>query len=856
MDFRYTAVEKSLNRAEFRWKWLRFLQHGLSLATILCGLVLLLGIALIAGWITSKEWAVTLFGLLGVTGFIALVAVVIAVASRVVDRNWLAATLERVDRRFMDRLNTLLFLEKQRGRSEGAVFESRIAAQTQAVIREKESPSPFPAAPLLARLSTFVLVLSLTIAVYHFYSPWAHLQTSQSAQSKSAGEPAKPLELALPATNNIEERQLWGEVRITNPGTDLKVTKVDVVPLQIEAAANESLRKIGWFSTVNGMIEQPHELPPPAEPRYAVYEPTLYLDELGLSDWDVMTYYAKAHTEKTNSYASEVYFIEVRPFREDILKMPGGESGAAYKCLNELSNLINRQQRVIRETHQHLQKPPEQENLQQQDRKRLADAEADLGQSTGHLYARLATEMENKPIGEALDNLAKAEKSLTKASGLLADNAMTEAPNRERTALSELVAARKMFQKAVSDHPDAFTDKPTDEGGQEPAPVADSSKKLNQMAEFRNESKAGQEFVQKALERQRQLEQQVKNQPQGDYPKLAKEEQTLQQSLADFQQQHPQLFKGAQPETRQTQQAMSKAVDSLAQQNKNARIATQAASQELEKLSSALKNSSAEQQLADAYRLKQMLDQQIRTLDQFSQTGTNHVDPEMRKTGSEAKETINQLKKAAEQEPTRDAFGQALREALSGTNKVNLDSSLNQLDQAQDTTARQQRAREASDSLGKVSQAFAASQPKSLQLAQKADSLKASPQDSFSAGMTELDSLIRQQENNRQVSPQDQSKQGQEALFNLQTGLRSQGGSNERGDQILRKLDAILKSGTPLELEELKKLMDELQHFSVENSERFVKREDKPEVTNIDPSRLPPAYRGRIQKYFQKLSEK
>ena len=66
--------------------------------------------------------------------------------------------------------------------------------------------------------------------------------------------------------------------------------------------------------------------------------------------------------------------------------------------------------------------------------------------------------MENRPIGEALDNLAKAEKSLDRASNLLADNIMDEAQNRERRALAELVAARKMFQKSVSDNPDAFAE--------------------------------------------------------------------------------------------------------------------------------------------------------------------------------------------------------------------------------------------------------------------------------------------------------------------------------------------------------------------------------------------------------------
>ena len=195
----------------------------------------------------------------------------------------------------------------------------------------------------------------------------------------------------------------------------------------------------------------------------------------------------------------------MRPFREDILKMPGGENGKAYQCLNEMSTLISQQQHVIRQTHQHIQKPQPQENLQEQDRKKLSEAEADLGDSAQHLYAKMAAEMENKPIGEALDNLAKAEKSLDRASKLLDDNVMNEAQNRERSALAELVAARKMFQKAVSDNPKAF-EEPKDE---EPTPIADSAKKLSEMAEFRNEAKAAQEFVQKSLEQQRSLEHQT-----------------------------------------------------------------------------------------------------------------------------------------------------------------------------------------------------------------------------------------------------------------------------------------------------------------------------------------------------------
>jgi hypothetical protein len=860
MNFRFTVVETSLNRAEFRWKWLRFLQYTAVLGIVLCTLALLFGGMMLAGWIASKGLAITFFVVLALAGLVAWAVILISVLAGTPARPWLAAALERADRRFLDRLNTLLFLEKHGNEPRNESFALRIARQTQALIAEKKNPLPFRAATSLAWLGAFVMILAATLLWYQAYSPWNYVLTAaQNARTAPQPKPDPTLDLAPPTTNNVEQNLAWGEVRITDPGGDLKVTKVDVVPLQIEAAANQPLDTVGWFSTVNGAGEVPHALPPPTEPRYAVYQPTVYLDELNLSDWDVMTYYAKANTEKNNSYASEVYFLEVRPFREDIMKMPGGEGGKAYQALSDLSALINRQQHIIRQTHQHLQKPPEQENLQAQDRKKLSEAEGDLSESTRHLYARLAATMENKPIGDALDNLAKAENSLDRASKLLVNQVAGEAQNHERSALSELVAARKMFQKAVSDNPSAFGDDSQDE--QESTPVADPSKKLSQMSEFRDEAKAAQDFVRKTLEQQRSLEQQARSSQRGDYAKLGAQEQQLQKSLEDFQGQHPQPFKGSEAESQQASQAMGNAADSLQRRSSDARAAAQEATQRLQQLTQAMQNQAMQQQLADAYKLKQMLEQQKRKLDEAAKSEDQAPDEKMRQTARDARSTVDQLKKAAEEDPTRDAFGQPLRDALSGQNKVDLDVKLSRLDrprtldQATDDKTPQQRAAEASEALGKVSKAFDESQPKALQMARKNDPLKSSDSDSFSQGMAELDSLIKQLENSRQLSPEDKAKQGQQALFNLQSGVRSLSGSNERGNQILLHLEQALKE-KGLDVGDLKKLMDELQHFSVETSEQLAKKEDQPEVTNIDPTRLPPAYRGRIQKYFQKLSEK
>jgi hypothetical protein len=848
MHFRFTVLETNLNRTEFRWKWLRFLQQTFVLATILSAGVLLFGTAIIAGWVTSKSAATTFYALLAVIGFIVWAILVIALVARTIDRNWLAAALERADSRLLDRLNTLLFLERNRGKPGADSFSLRIARQTQALLAEKPAPSPFRATGSWAWLLILAATLTVTVLVYQRFSPWERLLIAAATKSVNEGRSEKSLELALPPANTLEENQSWGEVRITEPGADLKVTKVDVVPLQIEAAANQSLKQVGWVSTINGTEESPHELPPPTEPKYAVYQPVVYLDELRLSDWDVMTYYARASTENDNAFASEVFFLEVRPFREDILKMPGGASSKA--CINELSGLINRQQHIIRQTHHHVQKPQSAENLQAQDRKKLAEAETDLGEATQHLYARTASSMENLPIGDLLDNLAKAEKSLTGASKQLAENSMPSAQNLERSALADLVAARKNLQKVISDNPKAF------EEPEEQTPAPDLSSKLNAMAEFRNESKAAREFVQNAVEQQKKIEQQARAAARSDYQKLADQQKRLEENLSSFEQQHPQPFKGIETASKETHQAMAQASESLQNRKTDARNDAQKARQQLEKLNEAVKDSSAGQQLSDAYRLKKMLDQQIEVYGQCASPDGKVSDSDLQKTVNASRETINQLKKIAEQEPTRDAFGQPLRDSLNGTNKVDLDARLNQVQQAQDPASKRDRAAGVKEALGKVSKAFNDSQPQATQMAQKTDSLKTPEQESFGRGLSQLESLIKQQQRGRNLSAEEQAKQSAEALFNLQTGLRSEYGNNENVDQILLKMEQLLKTEQPLEVGNLKKLMDELQHFSVETSDQLARKQDKPEVTNIDAARLPPAYRGRIQKYFQKLSEK
>ena len=843
MKFRFTAIDRSLNRAELRWQGLRLLRGSAVLGIAICLLVIAWGVTVAAGFLASRPLAVAWLGAIAGGGLMALGLLVLRITGDSPDRKRIAAALENNDRRLLDRLNTLLFLERAPDEIGAEHFARRIASQAQTILRDKPKVSPFSARPALAWLGAFVAVMCVTLLLNRHFEPWQHLVSP--AQSVKARGPQAPVEFARVP---IETNHPWGEVRITDPGADLTVTKVDVVPLQIEAAANRPLTNVSWFSAVNGAKEAAHLLPATAEPCYGTYQPTIYLDELHVSDWDVLSYYARATTDRSNIYGSQVYFLEVRPFREDILKLPGGQGGKPYRTLSEISSLIGRQQHVIRQTYQHTQQPPASESMRVQDRTKLAAAEADLSDSAQHLYAKMAGELENKPIGDALDNLAKAEQSLGRASSLLQANALEDGQDVERRALSELVAARKTFQKAVSDQPGAFDEaSPENESA---SPVADDAQKLNQMAEFRNEAKAAEDFIREALEKQKQLEQQARLQPRGDQPALGAQEKQLEKSLQDFQAQHPQVFNGATQQCEAAQQALAKAGSELDRQN--GRQAAQNATHALQNFNDALQKQAANRQLADAYKLRQMLESEKQQLAQAGRSKEGAPDPQ--NAARSARQTVDQLKQAAEQEPTRGAFGQPLRDALSGGQKSELDEQLRQLEQGQDPGQRQRQAASAADALDKVAKAFDQSQPQSLQTARKSDPLKPKDEDGLAQGGAELDSLIKELEKNGQLAPSDQSKQGQQALQDLQNGMRSRFGDDASSQELLGRLGRALDQGT-LNPNELKNLLQQIQRFAAESSEKLARREDQPDITNIDPSRLPPAYRDPIQKYFEKLSQ-
>ena len=101
-----------------------------------------------------------------------------------------------------------------------------------------------------------------------------------------------------------------------------------------------------------------------------------------------------------------------------------------------------------------------------------------------------------------------------------------------------------------------------------------------------------------------------------------------------------------------------------------------------------------------------------------------------------------------------------------------------------------------------------------------------------------------------------EEEQRREALANLRRGMLRLYGKQPRSADLLLRVEEELRRDLKVSGPQLKKLLDEIEQFRVEMGDRLTAdNRARPELRHLDLSRVPAAYRERIQKYFQKLSE-
>lgn len=850
MSTPYRVVESNLQRVAERRKWVELLQKTACLGSVLSVLAMVLAGVILSGWVTDRSLVAGLMVVLGVVAAAVWLGIALSVQGSSLDRGEIASSIEGANRELQDRLNTLVYLERSKGEPEVKPFFQRIGLQAQDVLRQSKRSVPVSYGRMLAHWLVFAALAGGTFFVYERFKPWQALAARAPDAKEQAAEEEEVASVPEPDATDVslvETNRTWGEVRITKPGRDLQVRATDVIGLEIEAASNERLQSVLWRSAINQGAEEEHALPSPPEPLYAAYQERIDIGKMGLADWDVLTYFARADTASSNAYVSEVYFLEVHPSEEELEKAAGQGGGKnCYDFLKKLTGIIRLQQRIIRETHRHVQTPAGFAEGRAQDREQLAAAESELGGSVKHLGAEMSAALGSEKIQPVLDELAGAEKTVNRTAELLRTEMMEEAQRGEREALQQLVAVRKHFQRVINENPDQFNE----EKEPEESPNDSGRDPLKEIAEFRNEAKAARDLLEQTVKQQRDLERRAALNSRA--PNLVQEEKKVGQTLEKFAEQHPDLARRTSSELKAAQESVETAATSLEKRNRDAGRRTKEAAEKLEQLQKAVEQRLESQQLADAYKLKEMLDRASQSLGQCEQSPGSMSGAQLEQISTSAAGAVDQLKRMADGMPSRDLFKDSLREALSLQNQRQIKEALEQLKRAETDEKRQQAAAKAGESIDRVREAFDRSVPETLKSAEKNDPLKPGPAEAVDRELSRLEQLL--EEMDKPSGPEGNS--ARQALVNLRQSLDNLEGSNERTPAVLVRLQEELKKREAVsEVADLRRLLEELQKISAEASGRLGPGEQKPDISNIDPARLPPGYRARIEKYFQRLSE-
>lgn len=249
-------------------------------------------------------------------------------------------------------------------------------------------------------------------------------------------------------------------ISFAKPGRDIQASPIEEVFIEARADDDLGVAKILWIYAINGGVPD----------TVAIYNPvrgasltqvtaghTIFLEEHDLQPGDLVSYYGVA-TDNAPSPAqavSDIYFLEVRPFRRDFRRAEGGGGGGGGGAGDGMENDLSQLQRQIIAASFNLVRDRDsytaetwEENvvsvaLSQQ---RLREQVETLAERIVNRGITGADESFSR-IAEALPRAAEAMKEAEDSLRVLAPGAAVGA---EQRALRELLRAEETYERFVS----------------------------------------------------------------------------------------------------------------------------------------------------------------------------------------------------------------------------------------------------------------------------------------------------------------------------------------------------------------------------------------------------------------------
>ncbi len=247
------------------------------------------------------------------------------------------------------------------------------------------------------------------------------------------------------------------EVVIKEPGRDIKTTKLSEVEISAEATDDYGVAELKLIYHIGTDELQEVVLKSNISPLSAIEEKaaddsfvrrvlngsyTFYIEELDLEPGDVISYYAQAIDNNTQTgpgeASSDIYFIEIRPFNEDFRE---GEAEQAQAEPNPLSGIIASQKQIIRDTWKHTHAQSTTPEDYQSTVKQTADKQTELKDKTQKFVDELSVAIQTtaQVSPEILMNLEDAIGHMGEAIDQLNALEPAEAIPPEQSALELLI---------------------------------------------------------------------------------------------------------------------------------------------------------------------------------------------------------------------------------------------------------------------------------------------------------------------------------------------------------------------------------------------------------------------------------
>jgi hypothetical protein len=300
--------------------------------------------------------------------------------------------------------------------------------------------------------------------------------------------------------------------KLVSPDGDYLATNVASVPVTFEVTDDFGLESVKMCMEVAG--QQPKEMVFPVEDgaRTKEFTHTIELEEYELTIGDSVLFYAVATDIDTGSElanrtsSSEVYFIEIRPYRQKWIPMPeGGEAKGGASPPVELMNILEYTRAILKKTWAIASKP----ELTEQDRSRLGFINQDV-QYCAEQVALIRDDSQygfEEPHKAVLNEVIRYYKQ---ASGHLAAHDATSAMVPEKSAY-------RILRKFILELELAWSPPPSGQGQQ---PKKPDSVKLQEKPEFTGYEKE-------------RIEAQLKKMQQK-LDKITREQKELQWSFENF----------------------------------------------------------------------------------------------------------------------------------------------------------------------------------------------------------------------------------------------------------------------------------------------------------------------------------